>query len=99
MTEQEKKQSIVEENLNVAVDEVAKTAESAATLGRKVTALWLGVTRTAIDAAANTLLKHLVSAYCAAEHIRRFAQCSNKRNRQCRARANSNFFARFLINE
>ncbi|UCF48547.1 MAG: hypothetical protein JSU89_15505 [Myxococcales bacterium] len=55
MTEQEKKQSIVEENLSAAVDEVAKTAESAATLGRKVTALWLGVTRTAIDAAANTL--------------------------------------------
>jgi len=32
-----------------------RTAESVTTLGRKVTGLWLGVSRTAIDAAASTL--------------------------------------------
>ncbi len=55
MTEQDKIQSTVEENVNAAIDQVSKTAESAATLGRKVTALWLGVSRTAIEAAADTL--------------------------------------------
>ncbi len=55
MTEQEKIQSTIEENVNAAVDQVSKTAESVTTLGRKVTGLWLGVSRTAIDAAAKTL--------------------------------------------
>ena len=54
MTEQEKIQSTIEENVNAAVDQVSKTAESVTTLGRKVTSLWLGVSRTAIDAAAKT---------------------------------------------
>jgi phage-related minor tail protein len=55
MTEQEKIQSTIEENVNAAVDQVTKTAESVTTLGRKVTGLWLGVSRTAIEAAASTL--------------------------------------------
>ena len=55
MTDQEKIQSTIEENMNAAVDQVSKTAESVTTLGRKVTSLWLGVSRTAIDAAASTL--------------------------------------------
>jgi uncharacterized protein YoxC len=55
MTEQETIQSTIEENMNAAVDQVSKTAESVTTLGRKVTSLWLGVSRTAIDAAASTL--------------------------------------------
>jgi uncharacterized protein YoxC len=55
MTEQEKIQSTIEENVNAAVDQVSKTAESVTTLGRQVTSLWLGVSRSAIDAAANTL--------------------------------------------
>ena len=55
MTEQEKIQSTIEENLNAAVDQVGKTAENVTTLSRKVTSLWLGVSRSAIDAAANTL--------------------------------------------
>jgi len=55
MTEQAQIQSKIEENLNVAVAQVTKTAENATTLGRKVAALWLGVSRTAIEAAANTL--------------------------------------------
>lgn len=55
MTEQKKIQSTVEENVNAAVEQVSKTAGDAVTLGRRVTALWLGVSRSAIDAAANTL--------------------------------------------
>lgn len=55
MTEQQEIQSTIEDNLNAAVDQVGKTAEGAVTLGRRVAGLWLGVTRTAIDAAANTL--------------------------------------------
>ena len=55
MTDQEKIQSTIEENMNAAVDQVSKTAENVTTLGRKVTSLWLGVSRTAIDAAASTL--------------------------------------------
>jgi len=55
MTDQEKIQSTIEENVNAAVDQVSKTAESVTTLSRKVTGLWLGVSRTAIDAAAGTL--------------------------------------------
>jgi len=55
MTEQENIQSTIEENVNTAVDQVSKTAESVTTLGRKVTSLWLGFSRTAIDAAASTL--------------------------------------------
>ncbi len=55
MTEQQNIQSTIEENVNAAVDQVSKTAEGAVTLGRRVAGLWLGVTRTAIEAAASTL--------------------------------------------
>lgn len=55
MTEQEKTQTKVEENLNAAVDQVSEAAMAGVSLGRQVAALWLGVTRTAIDAAAKTL--------------------------------------------
>jgi len=55
MTEQQKMQSAVEENVNGAVGQVTATAEDVLSMGRKVTALWLGVTRTAIEAAAKTL--------------------------------------------
>jgi uncharacterized protein YoxC len=55
MTEQEQIQSTIEENVNAAVDQVNKTAKSVTTLGRQVTSLWLGVSRTAIEAAASTL--------------------------------------------
>ena len=55
MTEQQDIQSTIEENVSAAVDQVSKTAEGAVTLGRRVAGLWLGVTRTAIDAAAKTL--------------------------------------------
>ncbi|UCH29293.1 MAG: hypothetical protein JSV06_13660 [Myxococcales bacterium] len=55
MTEQEKIQTKVEENVNAAVDQVTEAAGAAVSLGRHVTALWLGVSRTAIDAAAKTL--------------------------------------------
>ena len=54
MTEQQKTYN-TEETINAALEHVSKTAESAVTLGRKVAALWLGVTRNAIDAAAATL--------------------------------------------
>jgi hypothetical protein len=55
MTEQEKIQTKVEENVNAAVDQVSEAAGAAVSLGRQVAGLWLGVTRTAIDAAAKTL--------------------------------------------
>ncbi|MGB3050765.1 MAG: hypothetical protein WBB42_07180 [Polyangiales bacterium] len=64
MTEQRNIQSTIEDNVNTAVDQVGKTAEGAVTLGRTVAGLWLGVTRTAIEAAANTLTStsELISA-------------------------------------
>lgn len=56
MTDQrENTQTKVEENLNAAVDQATEVAGAAASLGRQVTALWIGVARTAIDAAAKTL--------------------------------------------
>lgn len=55
MTEQYRTQSQVEENVNVAVDQATKVAGSAVSLGRQVMATWLGVARTATDAAAQTL--------------------------------------------
>lgn len=55
MTEQYKTQTKVEENVNAAVDQVTDTAKAAVSLGRQVIALWLGVARTATDAAAKTL--------------------------------------------
>jgi hypothetical protein len=56
MTEQEQTQTTkIEENVNAAVDQVSDAAGAAVDLGRQVTALWLGVSRTAIDAAAKTL--------------------------------------------
>lgn len=55
MTEQERAQSNVEENVNAAVDHVTEAAGAAVSLGRQVAALWIGVSRTAIDAAAKTL--------------------------------------------
>ena len=54
MTEQQKTYN-TEETINAAVEQVGKTAENAVTLGRTVTALWLEVTRSAVDAAAATL--------------------------------------------
>ncbi len=55
MTENTQTQPLVTENVNAAVEQVTKTADSAVSLGRKVTALWLGVSRSAIEAAAKTL--------------------------------------------
>ena len=55
MTDLQQTQSAVTQNINTAVDQATKTAETAVTFGRKVTALWLGVSRSAIDAAAATL--------------------------------------------
>ena len=55
MTEQEKIQSKVEENVSAAAEQVSEAAGAAVSLGRQVTALWVGVARTAIDAAAKTL--------------------------------------------
>ena len=55
MTEQERIQNKVEENLNAATEQVGEVAGAAVSLGRQVAALWLGVSRTAIDAAAQTL--------------------------------------------
>ena len=55
MTEQEQIQTKVQENFNAAADQVSEAAGAAVSLGRQVTALWLGVSRTAIDAAAKTL--------------------------------------------
>ena len=65
MTEQEKIQTNIEENVNAAVDQVAGAAEAAVSLGRQVTALWLGVSRTAIEAAAKTLTStsELISSF------------------------------------
>lgn len=55
MTEPKKTQEAIEDNVNAAVDQMAETAQAAAEVGRQVTALWLGVSRTAIEAAAATL--------------------------------------------
>lgn len=55
MTEQEKNQATVEENVNAAVDQVTHAAGAAVSLGRQVMAAWLGVARTAIAASAKTL--------------------------------------------
>jgi hypothetical protein len=55
MTEPQKIQSTIEDNVNAAADQVGKTAQGVVTLGRRVAGLWLGVTRTAIEAAASTL--------------------------------------------
>lgn len=55
MTDLQQTQTAATDNVNAAVDQVTKTAETAVILGRKVTALWLGVSRSAIDAAAKTL--------------------------------------------
>ncbi len=65
MTEQEKIQTNIEENVNAAVDQVTDAAEAAVSLGRQVTALWLGVSRTAIEAAAKTLTStsELISSF------------------------------------
>jgi hypothetical protein len=55
MTEQEQIQTKAEQNVNAAVDQVTEAAGAVVSLGRQVTALWLGVSRTAVDAAAKTL--------------------------------------------
>lgn len=55
MTEQQEIQTTIEDNVSAAAGQVGKTAEGVVTLGRQVASLWLGVTRTAIEAAANTL--------------------------------------------
>lgn len=55
MTEQERIQASAQDNVNAAVDHVTEAAGAAVSLGRQVTALWVGVSRTAMDAAAKTL--------------------------------------------
>jgi len=55
MTEQERIRTNVEENVNAAVGQVTEAAGAAVSLGRQVAALWIGVSRSAIDAAAKTL--------------------------------------------
>jgi phosphate uptake regulator len=55
MTEQERIQTNAQENVNAVVDHVTEAAGAAVSLGRQVTALWVGVSRTAIEAAAKTL--------------------------------------------
>lgn len=57
MTEQHRRQTEVEKNVNVAVDQVTGAAKAGVSLGRQVMALWLGVARSATDAAAKTLTK------------------------------------------
>ena len=82
MTEQEKIQTNIEENVNAAVDQVAGAAEAAVSLGRQVTALWLGVSRTAIEAAAKTLTStsELISSFAdsMAELSRRIDDAAKK---------------------
>jgi hypothetical protein len=56
MTEQQQTtQSPVEDTVNAAVDQASDAAQAAVAHGRQVAALWLGVSRTAVDAAAKTL--------------------------------------------
>ena len=55
MTERDQIQATAQENVNAAVEHVTDAASAAVSLGRQVTALWVGVSRTAIDAAAKTL--------------------------------------------
>ena len=55
MTEQRIVQTKREEKVDVAVEQVSGAAGAVVSLGRQVTALWIGVARTAIDAAAKTL--------------------------------------------
>jgi phosphate uptake regulator len=55
MTEQERIQASAQDHVNAAVDHVTEAAGAAVSLGRQVTALWVGVSRTAMDAAAKTL--------------------------------------------
>jgi hypothetical protein len=55
MTERQTTQNAIEENVNAAIDQVTETAQAAASVGRQVTALWLGVSRSAMEAAAKTL--------------------------------------------
>lgn len=55
MTEPYRTQTKVEDNVSVAVDQATKVAGSVVSLGRQVVATWLGVARTATDAAAKTL--------------------------------------------
>ena len=55
MTEQQKTQSKVEEHVNAAVDHAGEAADAVVSLGRQVASLWVGVSRSAIEAAAQTL--------------------------------------------
>ena len=55
MTEQQKAQSKVEEHVNAAVDHVGEAADAAVSLGRQDASLWVGVSRSAIEAAAQTV--------------------------------------------
>lgn len=55
MTEPSTTQQKIEQNVNAAVDQVAETAQAAVSVGGQVTALWLGVMQTAIEAGAKTL--------------------------------------------
>lgn len=55
MTEQQTMQANVEQKVDAAVEPVNDAAKAVVSLGRQVMALWLGVARTAIQAAAKTL--------------------------------------------
>ena len=55
MTEQERMQNKAQDNLNVAATQAGEMAGAAVSLGRQVAALWIAVSRTAIQAAAKTL--------------------------------------------
>ena len=55
MTDTQTTQQAIEQNVNAVADHVTDTAQAAVAVGRQVTALWLGVSRTAVEAAAKTL--------------------------------------------
>jgi hypothetical protein len=55
MTDTETTQQAIEQNVNAVADHVTDTAQAAVAVVRQVTALWLGVSRTAVEAAAKTL--------------------------------------------
>lgn len=56
MTEQQRTtQNAVESTVNAAIDQGGDAAQAAVVQGRQVAALWLGVSRAAVDATANML--------------------------------------------
>lgn len=55
MTDTQTTQQAIQQNVNAVADQVTDSAQAAVAVGRQVTALWLGVSRTAVEAAAKTL--------------------------------------------